>query len=36
MNKQEKVPEQHHTLVPFGDFFYSLLKHNRYLAAVLQ
>jgi hypothetical protein len=32
----KKLPEQHHTWVPFGDFFYSLSKPNRYLAAILQ
>ena len=30
-----KIPEQHHTLVLFGDFFI-LLKLNRYLRSVLQ
>ena len=31
----EKIPEQHHTQVPFGDFSI-LLKLNRYLRSVLQ
>ena len=31
----EKIPEQHRTLVPFGDFSV-LLKLNRYLRSVLQ
>ena len=35
MNNREKSPNSI-VLVPFGDFFYSLSKHNRYLRSVLQ